>query len=83
MLPPPKEPSAPGYCFCLSSAQATRAAVGGSRAEGGAVMRDLPGRRGEWDLGMRGWVSWGLVDVMGWDLESKDMVWVCRFGNVV
>ena len=57
----------------------------GSRAEGGAVMRDLPGRRRDWeyDLGMSGSVSWGwegLVDVVvvvGWDLEldGKDMVW--------
>ena len=58
----------------------------GSRAEGGAVMSDLPGRRwvGEGDEGMRGSVSvsWGLegevdVVVVGWGLEGEgeDMVW--------
>lgn len=58
VLPLPKEPFVPGYCvFFFFSAQATRAAVEGSRAEGGAVMRDLPGRRREWDEGMRGEVS--------------------------
>ncbi len=50
----------------------------GSRASGGAVMRDLPGWRWEWELGMRGPVSWGLeglVDVVDWGLEVEDMVW--------
>ncbi len=45
-------------------------------------MRDLPGRWSELDLGMRGWVSWGLVDVVGWGLELEDMVLVFGVGNV-